>query len=72
MAQEQCVLDYLRSSGIGVLVPSLEALPPQQLDLCATARVNAHSVENRAVFEVADFLQATMSEARCSCLLAQA
>ena len=56
MSQEVCVLDYLRESGVGVLVPSLEALPPELLSRCEVARKKAQLVDNQAIFELADFL----------------
>lgn len=64
MEQEQCVLDYLRTSGAGVLVDSLEALPPDLFTLCNTARRAATEIDNRAVFEVADFLSDVVPQPR--------
>ena len=62
MAQEQCVLDYLRASGVGVLLPSLEALPPELPRLCAVAKAAAAKLENVAIFEVCDFLQSVVPD----------
>lgn len=58
LAQEACVIDYLRSTGVGVLVSSLLDLPKNLLERCAVARDKARLIQNRAVFEVADHLQA--------------
>ncbi|KAL1523302.1 hypothetical protein AB1Y20_018248 [Prymnesium parvum] len=61
MSQETCVLEYLRSSGVGVLIPSLECLPLDLLKRCAAARDRVtHLVKNRAVFEVADYLESVV------------
>ena len=61
MDQERCVLDYLATSGVGVLVPSLSALPADLPARCAKAKLAVGHVSNRAVFEVAEFLEASLA-----------
>lgn len=56
MAQELCVLDWLRETGVGVLLPTLEFLPDDLIARAAHARECVGHQQNRAVFEVADHL----------------
>jgi len=56
------VLQWIQSSGVGVVVPSLTALP---VDLCERVRrcgmsVAHHAANNRAVFEVASLVQSLL------------
>jgi len=63
MPQERCVLDYVTSTGVGLVVESLEDLPLDlltRLDGCLE-RLEEHS--NRAVFEVSRSLRGLMDSA---------
>mmetsp|Transcript_365 Transcript_365/g.718 ORF Transcript_365/g.718 Transcript_365/m.718 type:complete len:487 (+) Transcript_365:233-1693(+) len=61
MSQEASVLDYLRVSGVGVLLPSLDELPLDLLRRCDAARATVDAAkQNRAVFELCDFLEASL------------
>jgi len=58
MPQEQSVVDWIESNGTGIIVDNLENLPPDllpRLEGCQSA-FSSHP-QNRAVFEVADFLK---------------
>jgi len=63
LSQEVCVLDWLRSSGMGVLVSSFDALPVDLISQCSQAREVARGIQNRAVFELTDHLASIVPEA---------
>ncbi len=52
MSQELSVLDYIENEGVGIVVDSLENLPPDLLERCERCQKYLLRCDNRAVFEV--------------------
>ena len=65
MAQEVCVVDFIRSEGIGVVVHSLtDAFPPDLFEQLEGCRRALASVSNNAVFDVSACCQEAVRRAR--------